>query len=891
MAKGNLPITNFNAGIVSKLALSRIDVSRLKFAAEIQDNFVPRTVGPMALRSGLEYIDDTKSDLRTYPIPFVFSHNDTAIVELVSSVMRVRVNDTVITRVAVSTVISDPTFTTGSGWTSYTTGGGATVIAGGVLALESYPVGSYSAVEQTVAISFADQAKEHALRITVITGPMGFHIGSASDAKDIFPHTELGVGIHSIAFTPNVGTIYIRFESSQQIAIEATGCNIESAGVMEISIPWATGDLANLSTAQSGDVIYVAHEGYQQRKIERRSTTSWSLVIYEPIDGPFQISPSENAIITPSATTGDITLASDKSFFTTNQIGSLLRIFSNNQQITTSLGGSDTFSDTIRVTGVGGSRTFTYAVSGTWTGTLTLQRSSDSATGGFEDVTTFAANTSSSLNDGFDNSIIWYRIGFKTGDYGSGTAVINLNYPSGGGAGYVRITDVSSGTAASAAVLFNLKSTVGTRDWEEGEWSDKNGWPSSVALFQGRLWWFGQDKIWGSISDAFESFDANFVGDAGPIDRSIGYGPVEVINWALPLQRMILGLQSSEAELKSSQFDEPLTPTNFAIGDCSTQGSARVQAVKMDRRGIFVQQSKRKVFELDFQAQSFDYKVTELTTLLPDVESDFVQTIIQRQPDTRVHCLREDGVVMVMTYAPIEEVLAWHTVSIAGTVERMVVLPGDEEDQVYYYTNRTINGSTVRFVEKFSLISDCQGGTLNKQADAFTIISQAASATITGLSYLEGESVVVWANGKDLGTHTVASGTITVSENVTSAVVGLPYTATFKSAKLAYGGQMGTALDQPKRINHIGLMLHNTHGQGLEFGQSFTRMDNLPKTYKGKTLPANTVFTDYDMPMVALPGKWDTDSRLHLRATAPRPCTLLGAVIAMATHDTQSSPA
>jgi hypothetical protein len=221
----------------------------------------------------------------------------------------------------------------------------------------------------------------------------------------------------------------------------------------------------------------------------------------------------------------------------------------------------------------------------------------------------------------------------------------------------------------------------------------------------------------------------------------------------------------------------------------------------------------------------------------------------------------------------------------------MVVLPGDEEDQVYYYTNRTINGSTVRFVEKFSLISDCQGGTLNKQADAFTIISQAASATITGLSYLEGESVVVWANGKDLGTHTVASGTITVSENVTSAVVGLPYTATFKSAKLAYGGQMGTALDQPKRINHIGLMLHNTHGQGLEFGQSFTRMDNLPKTYKGKTLPANTVFTDYDMPMVALPGKWDTDSRLHLRATAPRPCTLLGAVIAMATHDTQSSPA
>jgi hypothetical protein len=50
-----------------------------------------------------------------------------------------------------------------------------------------------------------------------------------------------------------------------------------------------------------------------------------------------------------------------------------------------------------------------------------------------------------------------------------------------------------------------------------------------------------------------------------------------------------------------------------------------------------------------------------------------------------------------------------------------------------------------------------------------------------------------------------------------NAVVGLPYTGEFQSAKLAYAAALGTALNQKKRIDHIGLVLTDTHYQGLEY--------------------------------------------------------------------------
>src|SRR5690348_3298668 len=95
----NAPLLAFNRGRVSSLALARIDLKRLALSAEVQSNWLPRSLGPMSLRPGLEYIDSTRGDAQAKHIPFVFSSSDTAIIEVTAGVLRVRVDETVIARV------------------------------------------------------------------------------------------------------------------------------------------------------------------------------------------------------------------------------------------------------------------------------------------------------------------------------------------------------------------------------------------------------------------------------------------------------------------------------------------------------------------------------------------------------------------------------------------------------------------------------------------------------------------------------------------------------------------------------------------------------------------------------------------------------------------------
>ncbi|MBZ7490850.1 hypothetical protein FMJ35_31775, partial [Klebsiella michiganensis] len=99
--------------------------------------------------------------------------------------------------------------------------------------------------------------------------------------------------------------------------------------------------------------------------------------------------------------------------------------------------------------------------------------------------------------------------------------------------------------SATGIVLSDLGGTSATADWYEGAFSEKNGFPGAVAIFEGRLWWAGGDRIYGSYSDAYDSFDDGnnsedkVAGDASAINGSIGSGPVDKVNWLLPLLRLI----------------------------------------------------------------------------------------------------------------------------------------------------------------------------------------------------------------------------------------------------------------------------------------------------------------------------------------------------------------
>jgi hypothetical protein len=83
---------------------------------------------------------------------------------------------------------------------------------------------------------------------------------------------------------------------------------------------------------------------------------------------------------------------------------------------TSSIAAQNTFTTPVKLDGY-----FNVSVSGNFVGTVTLQRSDDNST--WVDVETFVDTFEGS---GFEPESIWYRIGIKTSEYTSGTAVVRL---------------------------------------------------------------------------------------------------------------------------------------------------------------------------------------------------------------------------------------------------------------------------------------------------------------------------------------------------------------------------------------------------------------------------------------------------------------------------------
>jgi hypothetical protein len=893
MPRQNTHFLAFNRGLISSLGLARVDLKRTALSAEVMTNWMPRTLGSMMLRPGLQYLGTTRSNAKAVYLQFIKATDDKALVELTASSMRVWVDDEVITRPSVSTAVTNGGFDADvASWTdSDEVGGTSAWVTGGYMGLTGN--GTAAAIrDQTLTVAAADQSVEHALRVVIKRGPVTLRVGSTSGGDEYINETELETGTHSLAFTPTGANVYVRFLSRLKRQVLVDSVSIESAGAMAVTSPWGLDDLENVRFDQSGDVLFVACAGYQQRRIERRASRSWSIARYVAEDGPFRTENVGSTTLTASAISGNITLTASAALFRSTHVGAIFRHTSEGQQVSASITAEDTWSNSIRVTGVGDARSFSVQITGTWSATVTVQRSIGEE-GDWQDVPTLSHTTNQLYGyaDALDNQIVYYRIGVKTGDFTSGTVEAQLDYAFGSITGVVRVTAYSSATSVSAEVLTDLGGTDATEVWAEGAWSDYRGWPTAVAFDQGRLWWTGKNGIFASISDAFASHDPDYEGDAGPINRTIGSGPVDVINWLLPLQRLVVGAQGAEHSIKSTSFDEPITPTNFQIKGSTTQGSAARAAVKVDSRGVFIQRGGARVMELAFNPEIYDYAATDLTALVPDIAKGnrFLGIAVQRQPDTRLHCWRQDGTVAMAIFDRTENVLCWFEVETDGVVEHVAVLPGDEgdeEDHVYYAVRRTINGSDVRYLERWAFESQCEGGALNRQADSFIVYSGAMTKTIGGLSHLEGEEVVVWGQGEDIGTYTVSGGQITgLAEYVTDAIVGLGYTAQWKNAKFAMAAALGLSLLQPKKVAQLGVILANTHHHGLQYGPSFDALSDLPDVEAGAEVADDTVHTTYDEMAFEFDGEWTTDARICLQAQAPRPCTLLAQVATVETHD------
>lgn len=901
MGKARTHVHSFNVGEMSASALARIDQERLRLAAETQENIFGRVIGKGQMRPSTCYLGETMSNNRARFVPFVKSVSDTAVLELTAGKIRFWVGDALVTRPSVSSTVTNGLFGGPSGWTLTSVNGGVAVVSSNRLTMYSPYKGGSATARQAVTTSSANV--EHALNIVISRGKVQFRCGTAAGLDEYIPETTLEEGTHSLTFTPT-GTYHIEFFTTSLTEVWVSSVTVGSAGFLVLDAPWSEDDLRLIRYDQSADVVFLACANWQQRKIERRNNArSWSIVKYYASLGPFTSARTATVKLTPAATRGNTTLTADRAFFRATHVGALFKLYHSGQYVDQTLGAVNEFTDAIKVTGLGTqNRSWNVFSGGTYAATLQEQRSIDGPDFGFANTSNSyprppsVINTVNEDSPEFDNVVAWYR--YIVSSYTSGAPSVQIAYSGGGGHGICRVLSFVSQFQVTVEVLEPFNGTTATEEWYEGEWSSRRGWPTAVAFHDGRLCWARGSKFWLSESDDYYKFgltDDEDLTDASSISRSIATsGPVDAAAWMLSMQRLIIGTQGAETVAKSNSFDEPLKPTTTQVKNVSTQGSALVTPAMIDRRGIFVQRSNTKVYELAYSVENQDYDTANLTEYNEDIGlGGIVELAVQRQPDTYLWMVRADGQCPILIYEPRQRVMGWMrfvTDGGSGVVETVTALPGSTgEDVVYLGVRRTLNGTITRFVEKLALHSEARGGEINKMADCGSLTAGPVSS-VTIARFANTTGLIGWATDASnaqvalTGLSANGSGVISLGATYTNIWIGLPYTGRYKSAKLAHGGEGGTSLLARKRVGPIGMLLENTHPDGVYFGPNFDTMDQMPRIEEG-TGTGSAVRTTYDEMSIPFEGEWDTDSRVCLKVQAPYPATFAGLVVTVETNE------
>lgn len=296
------------------------------------------------------------------------------------------------------------------------------------------------------------------------------------------------------------------------------------------------------------------------------------------------------------------------------------------------------------------------------------------------------------------------------------------------------------------------------------------------------------------------------------------------------------------------------------------------------------------MLEIVYDGGSNECLATQLSKLTTELFSSGVAAVaVQRRPDTRIWCVLSDGSCVCVVYEPDQNVLAFIPIQTDGLFESVAVLPSITQDRVYFEVLRTINESPQRYIEKMALDTEVRPSNLCKVMDSFRTATPSGT-TVSGVTHLIGKQVVVWADGAPLaGTFTVSNtGAIALEESFSSVVYGLPYTAKYKSSRLAYAAQGGTAMLQKKTVEGVGLILTDFVRKGLRIGHSFDDPYRgfypLPEMTDGKTAPAIVQSDIQDEEVFPFSGEWSLDSRVCIECSSPYTATILGLVLSVETN-------
>lgn len=349
--------------------------------------------------------------------------------------------------------------------------------------------------------------------------------------------------------------------------------------------------------------------------------------------------------------------------------------------------------------------------------------------------------------------------------------------------GLARITTYTSTTIVSCQIQVDFPSTsaIAAGDWQyetgyEAVWSGTKGWPSCGTFHQNRLYVANSGNrpqtLWGSNVSDFYNFDIGSSLDDEAIDVTIDDNRVNAIQNLVAGRNIQIFTTGGEFYIPT-ELGNPITPSKVLIVKATTHGSSNVLPISVGGTTVFIESSGKVVREFLYNDLEQNYNARNISLLSPHLINTPVSMAVRQSTDVSpadyLYIVNTDGTMAVLCIARDQELLAWTLFETDGDYEEVLVLG----TAVYLTVKRTINGGTVRFIERMDADHFLDASIISTNGSPITAWS--------GYGHLNGETVNVRGDDYILEDAAVSAGALTSSLDVSELEAGIEFLARVKT--------------------------------------------------------------------------------------------------------------
>ncbi|MFC3126816.1 hypothetical protein ACFOD4_17260 [Pseudoroseomonas globiformis] len=166
-------------------------------------------------------------------------------------------------------------------------------------------------------------------------GDLRAYENGARRLRNVFIQPTGGVtrrpGLRHVAMLPGAAKLIgFEFSTEQTYLLALTHGRLQvfmgDAEVASLAAPWTAAMLDQIAWTQSADTLLLLHPDMQPQRITRTGHSAWSIAPWTWVARPFYRFAPPGVALTPSATTGSITLTSNTAFFVAGHVGTQLRV-------------------------------------------------------------------------------------------------------------------------------------------------------------------------------------------------------------------------------------------------------------------------------------------------------------------------------------------------------------------------------------------------------------------------------------------------------------------------------------------------------------------------------------------------------------------------------------